>query len=642
MKQSIEIDERPTFLVWDREGLPPHGAWVPILWRSFAADKDSTVYSIPRLLEAQADFLRSRYLAWVYDLGNAHIDGKQLVDHLELRSGLSYWWMTLPTMVSYGHLTPIYSAVRLLALEQIASELSPKKIILASSDKNLARIFRLWCEKAGLSFEWRKLKRFRSSESIIRRLYYALPLAMQAIIWLIRYIKDRWSLRERVPKRPVGSDAGITFFSYLVHLNQKALAEGRFATYYWTALHEVIVKDNVGANWFHKYIRHGIVPRTRHARNLIKQFNRNGTGREVHSTMDGVLGWSVIWDTLRDYSRVVMAGLRLRKVSCLFHPQNSNIDLWPLFKQDWHQLMYGATAIANCLDINLSEYILRRLPHQRLGFYPQENQPWEMALIHAWRAAGHGQIIGVPHTTVLFWDTRYFFDPRTYRRAGKNDLPLPEKVALNGPAAMIAYQKGGYPREQLLEVEALRYLYLDDLQSKQNTENELSTGFLRVLVLGDYLAPVTRRQMQWLCDAAMLLPPDTRYTVKPHPACAIRAEDYPSLQLQMTSSHLAELLTDCDVAFTSNITSAAVDAYCAKVPVVSALDGNAFNMSPLRGLTGVIYVTGPEELAKALGNARVRKKVHAEPYFCLDKGLPRWRMLLSIGSSDAKPMKAYI
>ena len=119
MKQSIEIDERPTFLVWDREGTPPQGIWIPILWSSFAEDKDSTSYSIPRLVEAQADLLRARYLAWIYDLGEAHIGGKRLVDHLELRPGFSYWWMTLPAIVSYGHLTPIYSAVACIRADSV-------------------------------------------------------------------------------------------------------------------------------------------------------------------------------------------------------------------------------------------------------------------------------------------------------------------------------------------------------------------------------------------------------------------------------------------------------------------------------------------------------------------------------------------
>jgi len=628
LKQSIKVDERPVFLIWDREGAPPYGLWIPILWRSFAEDKDSTTYSIPKMVEDQADFLRSRYLAWVYDLGEAHINGKRLLDHLELRTGFSYWWMTLPAMASFGYSNPICSAVRLFAFEQIAEELSPKRIILVSANKELATVFRLWCNKTGISFEWRRLKKLSASVSIVRSLYHALPHSVQAIIWLLCYIKDRWLLRKSSTKKSSVYVPDITFFSYLFHLNQKALAEGRFDTYYWTLLHDVIEKYTAGANWVHKYIRHEVVPNTRQARNLIKQFNQSGTGRETHSSMDRALGCSVILDTLRDYGRVVMAGWRLSKVSRLCQPLASNIDLWPLFKQEWHQFMYGKTAMLNCLDTNLCEHILQHFPRQRLGIYLQENQPWEMALISAWKAAGHGEIIGIPHTSVLYWDTRYFFDPRTYKCTGKNDLPLPDKVAVNGPEATAAYLRGGYPAEQVMEVEALRYLYLNGVQSRQYAKNEPTTGSLRVLVFGDYLVPVTRRQMQWLCEAATLMPRDTCYTVKPLPGCAIKPEDYPSLEINVTEDLLSELLINCDVVFTSNITSAAVDAYCADVPVVSVLDGNAFNMSPLRGLKGVIYVTGPGELAKALGNARAREKVHAEPYFCLDEDLPLWRKLL--------------
>ena len=84
------------------------------------------------------------------------------------------------------------------------------------------------------------------------------------------------------------------------------------------------------------------------------------------------------------------------------------------------------------------------------------------------------------------------------------------------------------------------------------------------------------------------------------------------------------------MVYTSNITAAAVDAYSAGVPVVSVLDGEAFNMSPLRGLAGVTYVIGPGELAHALCHARGNKRVMTEAYLCLDKQLPRWRRLLGL------------
>ena len=182
-------------------------------------------------------------------------------------------------------------------------------------------------------------------------------------------------------------------------------------------------------------------------------------------------------------------------------------------------------------------------------------------------------------------------------------------------------------------MEAQRYLHLAKLLPVRKTAEALRSSVNRVLVLGDYLPSVTKRQMEWLVDAATSLPPDTRFIVKPHPLCPIRADEYPELQLQITDAPLVDLFSDCDVVYTSNVTSSAVDAYSAGIPVVSVLDGDAFNMSPLRGLSGIVYVTNPSELAAVLVIAKQRERVLAEPYFCLDEGLPRWRKLLGLNAA---------
>ena len=93
---------------------------------------------------------------------------------------------------------------------------------------------------------------------------------------------------------------------------------------------------------------------------------------------------------------------------------------------------------------------------------------------------------------------------------------------------------------------------------------------------------------------------------------------------------MADLLRNCDVTFTSNITSAAVDAYCLGVPVIQKLDGNEFNMSPLRGLDNVVYVRNSVELATALSKTKQHKLAVTVPYFCLDNTLSRWRDVLDL------------
>jgi surface carbohydrate biosynthesis protein (TIGR04326 family) len=162
-----------------------------------------------------------------------------------------------------------------------------------------------------------------------------------------------------------------------------------------------------------------------------------------------------------------------------------------------------------------------------------------------------------------------------------------------------------------------------------------SSGSLRILVLGDYILSKTQQQMRLLEKAGQRLPEDAIITVKPHPACPIQPADYPGLRLEVTMKPVSNLLGACDVAYTSSGTSAAVDAYCAGTPVVSVLDPNALNLSPLRGREGVIFASTPEELAHALISAASapRSAAGQQDFFTLDSKLPRWRKLLleSIG-----------
>lgn len=623
-------DRGTTFLVWDSVGLPPEGDWVPVLWRGFSEGGSAPTHSIPRRVEEQADALRARFLAWIYDLGEAQIDGRRLVDHLALRPGFSYWWLTLQVEKCYVKSSRLSDAVKLLALEDLIADHSAGKVILASGDKVLARTFHLWCRRSGQIFEWRRLNKLTGRESISRRLYQSLPHGLQAVLYLLRYIYQRWPLRQERKSLKIESGVQVTIVDILTHLDSNAMSTGRYGSNYWTDLIGVLERDVRKVNWLHHYFRHAAVPTTRRARDLINRFNQSSASTHIHTTLDGVLGWRVIRGAVRDYARLVLAGLRVRKARRHFRPIGSNVDLWPLFKQDWHSSMCGTIALSNSLFLNLFERTLKQLPRQELGVYLQENQGWEKALVYAWKAAGHGRLVGVPHSTIRYWDLRYFLDPRSYQRTGENDLPLPDVVALNGPAAIAACRQGSFPKELIVEVEALRYLYLADLPLKQKPAKGERSDSLRVLVLGDYLPSVTHQQMQFLAEAAHLLPPGTCYVVKSHPNCPINASDYPALQMQVTGAPLSDLLPDCDVAFTSNITSAAVDAYGAGIPVLSVLDGGTFNMSPLRGLVGVAYVTSSSELVHALRHALESKERSVEAYFCIDKQLPRWRSVLGL------------
>ncbi len=624
-------DNLLTLMVWDAEGRPPAGDWIPVLWQGFASDGDSPSYhSIPRRVEEKAELLRAQYLAWIHDIGQSLVLGGRVVDKLALRPGFSYWWMTLPALISFGTRTPIYQAVRLLALEGLATELSAGKIILASKDLTLAQAIRTWCANAGLAFEWRRLGKSSGPGFSVKEIYRSLPHWVRAVVSLLRYLKSRWPLRDGGNSSGKTFDGNIAIIDYFMNLQADKLAAGRYRSNYWVRLHDALEETSVKVNWIHFFISHPMVPTAKHARGVLDLLNQAAPDRERHACLDGALNWAVVGGSIRDYARIVWTRWRFGSLRRHFRPRDSNVDLWPLLRRDWDSAMFGIVAMSNCIFLNLLERMLKALPHQRLGIYLLENQPWEMAFIHAWHAAGHGRLLGVQHTTVMYWDTRYFFDPRSYQRVGGNDLPLPDLVVLNGPAAIERFREGAFPEEKMVEAEALRYLYLADIPSRKQVQLEPQDVPIRVLILGDYFRSSTDQMMRWLIGAAHELPRNIRYTAKPHPSCAIKASDYPELEFRVADSNLAELLSDCDAAFVSNTTSAGVDAYTVGVPVIVVSDGDAFNQSPLRGLPGVTYVSGSGELARALRRVSESNVAEIQPYFCLDKAIPRWRRLLGL------------
>ena len=618
-----------SLLVWDDEGSPPLGEWTTVLWRQYADVKNSSVISIAQMVEQNADELRARYLAWIYDLGEARIGERRVIDHLSLRPGFSYWWMSsVAQKFNISGVSQIDDAIKALALEMLVVARQTTSIVLISENHRLAACLQEMCHKKSISYEWRPGKALTNKYNL-HWLYRSLPHAWRAFIYLAWYVLKAIPLllqkRSAIPEH-VGE---VMFIDVLVHLDKQAISTGRFISNYWTALVGKLSEWQIKSSWLHIYYRHPAVSSPAKAQRLIERFSESSDGSQFHALIERSLSLRLLGKLLRDYFTVSRTLAHLRGIADI-RPTGSDLNLWPLHAEEWSDSLCGKEAMINCLRLSLVEAAISRFPTQRLGVYISENQPWEMALVYAWKAAGHGTLIGTPHTIVRFWDLRYHYDAHSYLRDSDNAFLLPDVLAVNGSAAQHSILSSGYPVERVTEVEALRFLHL--LCPQPNVTSRSTRNELRLLVCGDFLAETNRQILAWLEIAARSLPHDTVYVFKPHPACPLNSADYPVLKLEMSEAPLADLLVGCDVVFTSNITSAAVDAYCAGVPIVQMLNGETFNISPLRGLQDAVYVSNPMELSEALGNARSRKREVIEPYFYLDEALPRWRALLGLNA----------
>ncbi|MBI5630405.1 MAG: hypothetical protein HY921_05925 [Elusimicrobia bacterium] len=615
-------------ILWDGGAEPGHCDGLVYSWNGHA--ESGSCRSLLLYVEAHAERLRRKYLNWIHDLGQSRIGGKSLIERLELEDGLSYWWMTLFVEQNPRKSPRISDAIRVLALEEIMIQARVSALRLVSANQVLDETLRALCRGLDVSYEWRRIPGGPARPCGLERLRLALPQWLRALASLARYFRQRRPLGKTRRLGWFGGGKAVFLCSYFDNIDFRAAREGFFHSYYWAGLPALLGRMGYEANWLQLFVPCREAPDPETAQGFLREINSASSGRSSHAFLDAYLSWGVLPRVLKRWARLNLSSLRLRGLEAAFTPAGSRASLWPLMREYWFSSIRGPEAIANLLWIELFDDALREVPRQKKGMYLCENQAWERAFIHAWRKRGHGQLIAVVHAPVRFWDLRDFVDPRTILSTDALAMPRADFTALNGGAAVKAYAGAGYPAETIVECEALRYGYLCALLgARPAVKNESSAS--KVLALGDFLPSATAKVLGTLAAASSLLPPETTYTVKPHPNCPVSAADYPSLDLVVVMEPLEEILKGYDVAFSSNMTAAALDAYLAGLPVVVMLDKAELNFSPLRGQAGVFFVSTPEELAEALRAARQSKAGNPDgkQFFFLDPELPKWSRLLA-------------
>lgn len=616
-----------SLLVWDEDTEPPTWDGPIILWRSFRRTQDESVFSLPELVDKQAEELQREFLAFVYQIGETRIRGKSIIDHLELRTGLSYWWMTLIAQKDvYANSPYIYDVIKLFAFEDLARSYNCSPVRLCSRKQELALVLRAWCQDEGRHFEWSRPDRKDNDRSFLGKVYKTLPSIARALFSFLKFTSIRLSSREsgQTTERLARSDVAI--FDVFTHLHAHGLSAGIFGSGYWSNLVTLLNDSKITVNWLHWYYQHPAVPNLHTATTLASGFNK-ASDHQYHQIIDSRISLRLAAKVAIDFFRLNRAVLSMEGVEQVFRPQNSRLNFWEFFKNDWLDSFRSPKAIVSLFHLSILEAKIKNAPHQKLGLYIQENQPWEMALVHLWRTYGHGLLVGVAHTTVPFWDLRYAFDPRTFE-IRNNGLPIPDFVALNGPSAISNFEKSGYPTGRYHEVEALRYLYLRDLRRNVAHEGSNESRALRVLVLGDLIPEYTNTQISFLEYCVAIPGVKLDLVFKPHPASANVYRKLGLPNFRISTRHISEELSVCDVVFVGSATSAAADAYQIGVPVISVNDGNRINFSPLYGTPGVEFVHSPDDLARALSNIDINQKRQHGAFFTLDETMPRWKSLV--------------
>ncbi len=607
------------FICDDRTSILP-GFDIIILWNDFNGN-DRNIISLSQFVESNAEAYRKLYLSWVYEFSYSLIDNIKICDYLILGQEFKYWSLTsIAQKFNISDTSYINDSIKLFALEKILLESNPEKINVSINNETINLTIKELCFKSQIPHNLNS-KKSKCQLNKYKDLFF---LILKAFLFFFKYSIGSLKANKKGSNKfvPLGH---ISFIDVLVHFDKKAFSKGIFISNYWTELVNKMAKLKIYTNWIHSYYKYNEKASLSEAEKKINNINSNIVNKQFHTIFESSISFKLLLNSLTIYITTLFKSIKLALLDRqYFSPKNSNLNFEYLFRRDLMDSLLGPNKILNIIRFNLYPEVLSKFPNQKLGFYIQEFQPWELILVYTWKKLGFGDIIGVPHSTIRFWDLRYFFDSEIFKSDLK-DCYFPDKIAVNGSAAKQILIKSGYQPSIIVEVEALRYLHLIDKCDKNNIIIKSEEEFY-LLVCGDFLQSTNIKLFSILTNAINSLQLSLKVFFKPHPAYYFNPKDIYS-EVIIIEDKLENILVNFDVVITSNISSSSVDAYAKGIPVFQYLDGKYFNMTPLRNNKEIRYFSNPSDLHNLFLNFNSNNRGN-DNFFYLDKEVTKWIQLI--------------
>lgn len=576
-----------------------------IAWREFG---DEPRRSLPSIVRRDGGAVRDALLDALHAAAEVRTGGRSVVEHLTIGDRPSHWWMGLVHAKRWGEVGVLGDLAKLIALGDLVASLAPDEVTVALDDPHVAAAAAATVRRAAPG------ARVIVAGPSPRR---ANPVAAHARAVL--HLARRIAWRTSTPRDDDGGDGRplVALADYLFRLPASVLDGGAYSSRYWGPLPSAIEGSGASITWLHRFTPHDGIPRLRGARRLVRRLNASG---ERHHLLDDAPPTVAARAVVR-YLRLLRASRRLRSATGAFVTDRA--DLRPILAREWDGSFRGSHAMSCALLTERIASVASALPRHSRGIYIMENQPWEFALQHAWRRAGHGALVGVAHSTVRHWDLRYH-GARRAPIGSPAGPPAPDLVAVNGPAGRVALEASGMEPSRIVEVEALMYLYLGDLARDADPRG--------LVVLGELDTVHTQRTVDAVAAALARGSFDAPVAFKPHPLTPSAAFTIADPRISTTTADIGALLAGARCTVVGASGSAVVESACLGVPVVALLNADDLELLPVSSHPLLATVESAAALADAVAAALSRPPSAPAPAdgpFHLDASLPRWRRVLA-------------
>lgn len=601
--------------------VPPSFDGMVFLWNQYRANSKQII-SIPYELEVNAKKYRDRYLDLINSLSRVSLNGKEIDSLFEIENGFSLWWMNLTFEKNYGKSDLLSDAVKLIVFESYLKEFEVTKIFYSenTSDK-LINHFKN-CSSSISGFEAGDNKRKRKVYKSLFRIHYKqiIPLTILGLVAFFRYISFCGGVHFQ-RKAIIWNRSDVHFFDYFFHLLPGKEAD-QFESAYWGPLLSLIRNKKEPVTFSHIYIPDSKSCKIANVRKKIKSFNEK-SGEFIKHNLVEELSFTIVLKVFYKYIKFNFIYLFFLSFRLKSKINSEDLRLSLFLWSELSNSLIGNIAIQNLFTFYLIQRIVKKTKVGTKLIYLLENQSWEKALVYLWKREVNGKTIGVAHATVRFWDLRYSYSRN--QSGFQFDQCKPDSVTYNGSLAKKQLIGFGYSKKLLIPSEALRFTQLNFLSFIKTKVRKKKV----ILVFTDYLFSVSKFQLNLLENSN--LTNNYKVIVKPHPACPINPLDFPKLNFELSYDSSSKLLENSTIVFTSNITSAAIEAYYLGLPVISSRDPKELNFSPLFGIDDVMFVSSTFELEEMVLEIERRPiPSKRKDIFFLSENLEKWKKIISV------------
>ena len=580
------------------------GADFTILWDDYSTRKD--VISLPEYVEAHADRLRLHFAEFIDQVAQTPLSGESVSELLLIREDFSYWWMTLFASTRWDPTSNITHAVKLLAFAEICSRISATKVSVRLSNDQVSTAIYTYCKSKNIATT--EKPNFRNQSSL-QLLQFRATAAIGKFAITHRRIK---ALESK-------SQARTLIVDHFVRFNESVIEDGRYDSQYWRALDNVLPTIEHGISWMHHF-----VPGFRSfqaTEQLLTTLNEKSTNK--HAQFESGLPAHEVFPILRELKRLRRVARVSNRQSSFFVDARSGVDFSALFVEQWNESLCGSTAARHLIILRQQEAVLKSLPSQKNGLFLCENQPWESAFAYAWHKYDHGKLTAVVHAPIRFWDFRYFTLARALRDNQEHATrkPTPSVVAVNSEISRSFMETAQAPADRILEVESLMFNHLIATTTAGAQKDIL-------LIVGDFFPHLNDRLINLVRNTEHIRTTNLEIVFKPHPMNP-KLPDFSGLpSIRISTTDLGDLLPRTHTAISCNSSTAALECFVFGVKTISYVDPEALHSSPLRGVSGAVFVTSSEQLDVALTDTHSGDQ-QSRSLLILDPVTPRWKKLLA-------------